>query len=539
MGGLFRVQDRDADALGKEPRRGRDGRRSERRRTRRARMPSGKPSRTCTIPEIPVNIVDLGLVYDLTIGEGGGRWQQRRRADDAHRAGVRHGPVDRDGCTTSHRGAARRCRSTRASRVGSAVESQHDLARGQGQARHGLIDARLARSRRAPAVAPVMLPVSRHRAQHGPDAGGRGRSRGVSCAGSAATGERSRSWFDLLTRRGRTRREPIALRHPVVFYEGHVAAFNVNTLGEARPRLPGVDADLEDSSSAASIPTRIDATRRAALELADAAAVLDVRRRRGSSRRGGDRRRGSPCATTSRAAPRARRCSRSSSTRRCITRPRSTCSTACLTATRSAGLRGYRPLVEGDPPPPAMVRDPGRDGDARRRSDRTRVRLGQRAPTYAGRRAGVRDRRPTTSPTATTSSSSRPVATPIQRSGRRRTGPWRERTRPPAPELLGAARRTLVLARRSSTRSRCRSAWPVYVSHAEADAVRALEGQAACRPRPSITAPRSGCPEAASGRCRGDDARRQPSTATSACGTGIPCRSARYPRAPAPGVCTT
>ena len=67
MGGLFRVADKDADAIGKEPR----------------GIGSGEAALTadCTVseaavweqlrnvydPEIPVNIVDLGLVYDLGI----------------------------------------------------------------------------------------------------------------------------------------------------------------------------------------------------------------------------------------------------------------------------------------------------------------------------------------------------------------------------------------------------------------------------------------------------------------------------------------
>ena len=68
MGGLFRVADRDADALGKEPRRvetateaNADGRVSE--------GSVWEALKNVYDPEIPVNIVDLGLVYDLTIGE--------------------------------------------------------------------------------------------------------------------------------------------------------------------------------------------------------------------------------------------------------------------------------------------------------------------------------------------------------------------------------------------------------------------------------------------------------------------------------------
>lgn len=67
MGGLYRIADADADAIGKEP--------------RRARSADGPVDESMVWdelknvydPEIPVNIVDLGLVYDMRIesGEGG------------------------------------------------------------------------------------------------------------------------------------------------------------------------------------------------------------------------------------------------------------------------------------------------------------------------------------------------------------------------------------------------------------------------------------------------------------------------------------
>jgi probable FeS assembly SUF system protein SufT len=63
MGGLFRIAGRDADALGKEPPADAG-----------PAAPSGDLEhqvwttlKTCYDPEIPVNIVDLGLVYDMRI----------------------------------------------------------------------------------------------------------------------------------------------------------------------------------------------------------------------------------------------------------------------------------------------------------------------------------------------------------------------------------------------------------------------------------------------------------------------------------------
>jgi probable FeS assembly SUF system protein SufT len=66
-GGLYRIADRDADAIGKEP-------------AAAAAPVAGaggdleaqvwESLKTCYDPEIPVNIVDLGLVYDLTLTPG-------------------------------------------------------------------------------------------------------------------------------------------------------------------------------------------------------------------------------------------------------------------------------------------------------------------------------------------------------------------------------------------------------------------------------------------------------------------------------------
>ncbi len=55
---------------------------------------------------------------------------------------------------------------------------------------------------------------------------------------------RSLALFDLLTDDAYYSR-PIALRHPVVFYEGHLPAFSFNTLVKRALGRPGIDASLE------------------------------------------------------------------------------------------------------------------------------------------------------------------------------------------------------------------------------------------------------------------------------------------------------
>src|SRR5262252_5445353 len=56
--------------------------------------------------------------------------------------------------------------------------------------------------------------------------------------------ERSRSLFDLLGEEAYYS-QPIALRHPIVFYEGHLPAFSFNTLVKRGLGRPGIDARLE------------------------------------------------------------------------------------------------------------------------------------------------------------------------------------------------------------------------------------------------------------------------------------------------------
>ena len=55
---------------------------------------------------------------------------------------------------------------------------------------------------------------------------------------------RSRVLFDLIAAEAYYDR-PIPLRNPLVFYDGHLPAFSVNTLIKLALRRPGLDQDLE------------------------------------------------------------------------------------------------------------------------------------------------------------------------------------------------------------------------------------------------------------------------------------------------------
>src|SRR6185295_752464 len=56
--------------------------------------------------------------------------------------------------------------------------------------------------------------------------------------------DRSRAIFDLIADEAYYS-QPIALRHPIVFYEGHLPAFSFNTLVKKALGRPGIDARLE------------------------------------------------------------------------------------------------------------------------------------------------------------------------------------------------------------------------------------------------------------------------------------------------------
>jgi len=67
FGGLFRVAGRDADAIGKEPTGAQPAAVTAGGQDLEAQV--WEQLKTCYDPEIPVNIVDLGLVYDMQVSK--------------------------------------------------------------------------------------------------------------------------------------------------------------------------------------------------------------------------------------------------------------------------------------------------------------------------------------------------------------------------------------------------------------------------------------------------------------------------------------
>jgi len=79
LGGLFRLAGRDADAIGKEFQAPQDPETGTPKSAGELRDDVWAALKTCFDPEIPVNIVDLGLVYGLDI----------ETRDDGHRVDVK------------------------------------------------------------------------------------------------------------------------------------------------------------------------------------------------------------------------------------------------------------------------------------------------------------------------------------------------------------------------------------------------------------------------------------------------------------------
>jgi probable FeS assembly SUF system protein SufT len=67
FGGLFRIAGKDGDAIGKQPTAPKSEATAAAGQTLEAQV--WEQLKTCYDPEIPVNIVDLGLVYDMRISE--------------------------------------------------------------------------------------------------------------------------------------------------------------------------------------------------------------------------------------------------------------------------------------------------------------------------------------------------------------------------------------------------------------------------------------------------------------------------------------
>ena len=68
-GGLFRLSNRDADAIGRENRSAEGGAASAALTGDALQNEVWSTLKTCYDPEIPVNIVDLGLIYDMQISQ--------------------------------------------------------------------------------------------------------------------------------------------------------------------------------------------------------------------------------------------------------------------------------------------------------------------------------------------------------------------------------------------------------------------------------------------------------------------------------------
>ena len=160
--------------------------------------------------------------------------------------------------------------------------------------------------------------------------------------------ERSRAIFDLIDHAAYYAR-PIALRNPIVFYEGHLPAFSVNTLVKRGLGRPGVDARLEqlfargidpDSEAAARAGSGASTAGRRATRCRPSRAEAD----RARARRLAHARPRSPTATRCCTAPQAA-VHRRSSTRPCTRRRCSTCGIGCRTTQKRRRRPATRPVA--------------------------------------------------------------------------------------------------------------------------------------------------------------------------------------------------
>lgn len=136
--GLARITDANADALGiAVPAKPAD---TEASTAKVEEQAVWEQLRTCYDPEIPVNIVDLGLVYDCTV-EQPEHAPESEREDDPHGSRMRHGSDDRCGSPRKNRERDGSGRGRRGTRVGPAVESGDDFRGRKDEARIDLTRA--------------------------------------------------------------------------------------------------------------------------------------------------------------------------------------------------------------------------------------------------------------------------------------------------------------------------------------------------------------------------------------------------------------
>ena len=350
--------------------------------------------------------------------------------------------------------------------------------------------------------------------------------------------QRSRQLFDIVRPEAYYSR-PISLRHPIVFYEGHLPAFSVNTLLKKGLGRPGVRRKV---SSGCSREASIRKTRRrpaavSASQWPTREGGRAVRRQtvmRSSSTRSRMRR---SIARASAVARGPRRCSPSSSTRRCIRRRCSTCGISCRPS-RSGPRRMRAPTPAAQSPvrkspqfrlaAPPLGAPRGRDS----------FWVGQRVPrrSHVDVPAFGIDAHNVTNETV---------------HGLRR------RRRLPATGTGGRRRHSIGFVTTASSNQGFWSqhdrewqwrdmfeaidlppAWPVYVSQAEAAAYARWKG-GACRPKPSTTEPPSATHPEASGSIRGVKRLPMHRAASSTSRPGARSRPDGIPRARAPGACTT
>ena len=201
--------------------------------------------------------------------------------------------------------------------------------------------------------------------------------------GIAATARGREAIFDLIEPAAYYQR-PIALRNPIVFYEGHLPAFSVIALSAARARPPAGRRAAREAVRARhrsrTAPKRAVPRSGASTAWPSRDEVLRVRARvrRGRPRRAG----GAEFATTASAMRARRRSTPRSSTRRCTRRRCSTCGIGCRTSRSERAGRTLRYELRRDGPLPGQSRRryriPAGDRDARRRPATTPLRLGQR-----------------------------------------------------------------------------------------------------------------------------------------------------------------